>query len=85
VERRLSFEDSGWAEGMSVTSRRFNEAVLRAIFSLSWSPALYHHGQSGYQPFSLVPNPYGVVVCTVQRFQKSVDRRWWSSPTPPAV
>ena len=23
------------------------------------------HGRSGYQPFSLVPNPDGVVVCTV--------------------
>jgi len=44
--------------------------------STSWGPALCHHGRSGYQPFSLVPNPDGVVVCTMQRFHKSVDRRW---------
>jgi len=48
-----------------VTSRRFHEAVLRVIVSPSWGPALCHNGRSGYQPFSLVPNPDGVVVCTV--------------------
>jgi|AntAceMinimDraft_5_1070358.scaffolds.fasta_scaffold33427_1 hypothetical protein len=40
----------------------FNEAVLRVIVSPSWGPALCHHGRSGYQPPSLVPNPDGVVV-----------------------
>jgi hypothetical protein len=48
-----------------VTSRRFHEAVLRVIASPSWGPALCHHGLSGFQPFSPVPNPDGVVVCTV--------------------
>jgi hypothetical protein len=36
-----------------------HEAVLRVIVSPSWGPALCHHGRSGYQPFSLVPNPDG--------------------------
>jgi hypothetical protein len=31
---------------------------------LQLGPALCHHGPNGYQPFSLVPNPDGVVVCT---------------------
>ena len=31
----------------------------------SWGPALCHHGRSGYQPFLLVPNSDGVVVCKV--------------------
>jgi hypothetical protein len=64
-ERRLSSEHAGWAEGSCVTSRRFHEAVLRVIVFSSWGPALCHHGPSGYQPFSLVPNPDGVAVCTV--------------------
>ena len=36
-------------------------AGLRAfvIASPSWGPALCHHGRSGYQLFSLVPNPDG--------------------------
>jgi hypothetical protein len=28
--------------------------------TVSWTPALCHHGRSGYQPFPLVPNPNGV-------------------------
>jgi hypothetical protein len=32
------------------------------FFSTAGTPALCHHGRSGYQPFSLVPNPDGVVV-----------------------
>ena len=65
AERRLSSEHAGWARGSCVTSRRFHEAVLRVIVSPSWGPALCHHGRSGYQPFSLIPNPDVVVVCTV--------------------
>jgi hypothetical protein len=63
--KRSGSEHAGRAEGLCVTSRRFHEAVLRVIVSPSWGPALCHHGRSGYQPFSLVPNPDGVVVCTV--------------------
>jgi hypothetical protein len=40
-------------------SWRFHEAVLRVIVSPSWGPAFCHHGRSGYQPFSLVPNADG--------------------------
>jgi hypothetical protein len=47
-----------------VTSQRFHGAVLRVIVSPSWGPAFCHHGRSGYQPFSLVPDPDGVVVWT---------------------
>jgi hypothetical protein len=32
-----------------------------ASVSPSWGPAFCHHGRSGYQLFSLVPNPDGVV------------------------
>jgi hypothetical protein len=41
------------------------QAVLRVIVSPSWGPALCHHGRSSYKPISLVPNPDGVMVCTV--------------------
>ena len=59
AKQRLSSEHASWAEGSSVTSRWFDEAVLRVIVivSPSWGPALCHHGRSGYQPFSLIPNP----------------------------
>jgi len=57
------------AEGPCVTCRRFHEAVLRVIVSppAGAAPALCHHGRSGYQPPLLVPNLYGVVVCTALR------------------
>jgi hypothetical protein len=61
----LFSEHAGWAEGSCVPSRRFHEAVLQVIASPSWCPALCHHWRSGYQPFSPVPNPDGVVGCTV--------------------
>ena len=66
VKRSGAFsEHAGWAEGSCVTSRRFHEAALQVIVTPSWGPALCHHGRSGYQPLSLVPNPDGVVVCKV--------------------
>jgi hypothetical protein len=58
-------EHAGWAEGSCASSRRFHEAVLQVIVPPAGTPALCHHGRSGYQPFSLFPNPYGVVVCKV--------------------
>ena len=65
--RRLSSEHAGWAE--------IHEAVLRVIVSPpAGAPALCHHGLSGYQPLSLVPNPDGAVACTAKRFHK------WRSP-----
>ena len=65
------FDDAGRAEGSCVTSRRFYEAVLRVIVSPpAEAPALCHHGRSGYQPLSLVPDPDGAVVCIAKRFLK---------------
>jgi hypothetical protein len=59
-----------------VKSRRFHEAALRVIVSPAEVLALCYHGRSGYKPLPLAPNPDGVVVCTAQRVQISVDRRW---------
>jgi hypothetical protein len=39
VERRLSSEHNGWAEGSCVKPRRFHEAVLWVIVSPSWGPS----------------------------------------------
>jgi hypothetical protein len=43
-------------------------AVLLVIVSPAGIQAFCHDGRSSYQPFSLVLNPDGVVVCTAQRF-----------------
>ena len=43
----------------------FTRPLSGLLFPPIEAPALWHHGRSGYQPFSLVPNPDGVVVCTV--------------------
>ena len=43
---------------LSGSTRPFH--VLQVIVPPSWSPARCHHGRTGYQPFSLVPNPDGV-------------------------
>ena len=37
----------------------FTRSFAGYFFSPSWGPALCHHGRSGKQPFSLVPNPDG--------------------------
>jgi hypothetical protein len=57
------------------TCRRFHEATLRVIlFPLAGAPAVCHNGRScynnSYQPFTLVPNPDGVVVCTAKLHHK---------------
>jgi|AntAceMinimDraft_5_1070358.scaffolds.fasta_scaffold335666_1 hypothetical protein len=51
--------------GLRARVSRLGGFTSRVIVSPSWGPALCHYGRSGYQPFSLVPNPDGVVVRTV--------------------
>jgi hypothetical protein len=43
----------------------FTRPFSGQLFPPAGAPALCLHGLSGYQPFSLVPIPDGVVVCTV--------------------
>jgi hypothetical protein len=55
----------------------FTRAVLRVIVSPSWGPALCHHGRSGYQPFSLVPNPDWHIVNVWLALERGVGRVRW--------